>query len=43
LANRPLFNTLHPDNGEVVIHLAGEAEIDELWSYVGKESAPRWL
>ena len=27
----------------MVIRLAGEAEIDELWPYVGKESAPRWL
>jgi transposase-like protein len=39
----PLLNTLHPDDGEVGIQQAGEAEVDEMWSYVGKKTAPRWL
>jgi insertion element IS1 protein InsB len=27
----------------VVIQRAEEAEVDEMWSYVGKKRAPRWL
>jgi insertion element IS1 protein InsB len=41
--NRPLLNTLPPDEVDVVIRRAGEAEVDEMWSYVGKKTAPRWL
>jgi len=41
--NQPLLNTLHPDDVDVVIQRAGEAEVDEMWSYVGKKTAPRWL
>ena len=41
--NQPLLNTLHPDEVDVVIQRAEEAEVDEMWSYVGKKTAPRWL
>ena len=41
--NQPLLNTLHPDDVDVVIQRAGEAEVDEMWSYVGKKHAQRWL
>ena len=41
--NRPLLNTRHPDEVDVVIQRAEEAEVDEMWSYVGKKREPRWL
>jgi insertion element IS1 protein InsB len=41
--NRLLLNTLHPDEVDVVIQRAEEAEVDEMWSYVGKKREPRWL
>ena len=41
--NQPLLNTLHPDEVDVVIQRAEEAEVDAMWSYVGKKQAPRWL
>jgi insertion element IS1 protein InsB len=41
--NQPLLNTLHSDEVDVVIQRVGEAEVDEMWSYVGKKTAPRWL
>ena len=41
--NRPLLNTLHPDEVDVVIKRAEEAEVDEMWSYVGKKQAPWWI
>ena len=28
---------------EVRIHRVGAAEVGEMWSYVGKKQAPRWL
>jgi insertion element IS1 protein InsB len=34
---------LNPTEVEVVIRLAEEAEVDEMWSYVGKKQEPRWL
>lgn len=27
----------------VIIHKVDEAELDEMWSYVGSKEAPRWL
>jgi insertion element IS1 protein InsB len=27
----------------VIIHQVDEAELDEMWSYVGNKQAPRWL
>jgi insertion element IS1 protein InsB len=41
--NRPLLNTLHPDEVDVMIQRVEEAEGDERWSYVGKQREPRWL
>ena len=41
--NKPLLNTLSPDDVDVIIRRAGEAEVDEMWSFVQKKKAPRWL
>jgi insertion element IS1 protein InsB len=34
---------LNPDEVTVVIRLADEAEVDEMWSYVGRKNDQRWL
>jgi insertion element IS1 protein InsB len=34
---------LNPDEVTVVIRLADEAEVDEMWSYVGRKKDQRWL
>jgi len=34
---------LHPEEVDVVIQRAEEAEVDEMWSFVGKKKEPRWL
>ena len=41
--NVSLLRTLHPDEVHVDIERAGEAEMDEMWSFVGKKKEPRWL
>jgi insertion element IS1 protein InsB len=41
--NRPLLNTLPPDEVDVMIQRVEEAEVDEIWSYVGKKREPPWL
>jgi len=41
--NTDLLNTLNPDEVTVDIERAGEAEMDEMWSFVGRKSNPRWL
>ena len=41
--NQPLLDALHPDEVDVVIQRVDEAEVDEMWSYVGKKREPRWL
>jgi insertion element IS1 protein InsB len=41
--NQPLLRTLSPEDVEVVIRRAGEAEVDEMWSYVKRKTEPRWL
>jgi insertion element IS1 protein InsB len=41
--NQPLLKTLHPDEVDVVIQRVEEAEVDEMWSYVGNKNAQRWL
>ena len=41
--NKPLLEQLNTDAIEVEIHRVETAEIDEMWSYVGKKKAPRWL
>lgn len=38
-----VLNLLNPDEVEVVIRLADEAEVDEMWSFVQRKKAPRWL
>jgi len=40
---QPLLNTLHPDEVDVMIRRADEAEVDEMWSYMGHKNAQRWL
>jgi insertion element IS1 protein InsB len=41
--NSALLRTLNPDEVTVDIEPAGEAEMDEMWSFVGKKKEPRWL
>lgn len=41
--NQRVLNLLNPDKVEVVIRLADEAEVDEMWSYVRRKKEPRWL
>ena len=41
--HQPLLDTLPPDEVDVVIQRVDEAEVDEMWSYVEKKTAPRWL
>src|ERR671923_713879 len=41
--NTALLRTLQPDEIAVDIQRAGEAEMDEIWSFVGKKKEPRWL
>jgi insertion element IS1 protein InsB len=41
--NVSLLRTLNPDEVHVDIERAGEAEMDEMWSFVGKKKEPRWL
>ena len=38
-----MLNTLSARDVEVVIQRADEAEVDEMWSFVGKKKEPRWL
>ena len=41
--NPPLLKALHPRHVEVVRQRVDEAEVDEMWSCVGKKKRPRWL
>jgi len=41
--NHPLLKALHPRHVEVVLQRVDEAEVDEMWSFVGKKRRPRWL
>ena len=41
--NQRVLDLLDPDQVEVVIRLADEAEADEMWSYVGRKKDQRWL
>jgi insertion element IS1 protein InsB len=41
--NHRLLTLLHPDEVEVVIRRADEAEVDEMWSFVQRKKAQRWL
>jgi hypothetical protein len=41
--NTVLLHTLNPDDMVVDVERASEAEMDEMWSFVGKKREPRWL
>jgi IS1 family transposase len=41
--NTALLRTVDPDETLVDIQQAGEAEMDEMWSFVGNKGNPRWL
>jgi insertion element IS1 protein InsB len=41
--NQRVLNLFNPDEVEVVIRLADEAEVDEMWSFVGCKKDQRWL
>jgi transposase-like protein len=41
--NTALLRTLNPDDIIMDVERAGEAEMDEMWSFVGKKQEPRWL
>lgn len=41
--NRPLIADLSTSPVEVVLQRVDEAEVDEMWSFVGKKKEPRWL
>ena len=41
--NTALLRTLHPDEVTVAIERAGEVEMDEMWSFVGRKKDQRWL
>jgi insertion element IS1 protein InsB len=38
-----VLNLLNPEEVEVVIRLADEAEVDEMWSFVMRKKDQRWL
>jgi len=38
-----LLHTLNPDEVAWDMERAGEAEMDEMWSFVGNKGNPRWL
>jgi IS1 family transposase len=41
--NRPLIEHLSPSHVKVVLQRVDEAEVDEMWSFVGRKKEPRWL
>ena len=41
--NTALLHTLNPAEVAWDIECAGEAEVDEMWSFVGNKGNPRWL
>ena len=41
--NQPLIEALHPSDVEVRLQRVEEAEVDEMWSFVGKKKEPHWL
>jgi len=41
--NTALLRIIKPDDIAVHIERAGEAKMDEMWSFVGKKKEPRWL
>lgn len=41
--NQRVLNLLNPEEVTVRIWLADEAEVDEMWSFVGRKKDQRWL
>ena len=41
--NQPLMHRLNPSDVDVMIRRVNEAEVDEIWSFVGKKRDQRWL
>jgi len=41
--NKELIDQMNPEEIEVEIHKVEEAEMDEMWSFVGKKDCQRWL
>ena len=41
--NTAFLHARNPDDLTVTIQRAGEAEMDEMWSFVGNKNNPRWL
>jgi insertion element IS1 protein InsB len=41
--NQPLMHRLNPSDVDVMISRVDEAEVDEMWSFVGKKRDQRWL
>jgi insertion element IS1 protein InsB len=41
--NRPLIAGLSTSQVKVVLQRVEAAEVDEMWSFVGKKTEPRWL
>lgn len=41
--NHPLLKALHSPHIEAVLQRVDRAEVDEMWSFVGKKKKPRWL
>ena len=41
--NQRVLNLLHPEEVMVRMRLADEAEVDEMWSCVGRKKDQRWL
>ena len=38
-----MLDSVSPGDVEVVMRRADEAEVDEMWSFVGRKKEPRWL
>lgn len=38
-----MLDLLNPEEVTVVIRFADEAEVDEMWSFVGRQKDQRWL
>ena len=41
--NQRVLNLLNPEEVTVRLRLADEAEVDEMWSFVGRKKDQRWL
>ena len=41
--NRAVCHEIHPEEVAVEVHKGESAEVDEMWSFVGKKEHQRWL